>query len=353
MVLWMSGAHRRRLIIHPVTDGYSVYLEQGRSGKGKRQHLGILRVMEDGLVEDGPVCARVERLLLRGCRIVAVLSVREGGALVRSLSMPQATERHLGSVLRNQLSRLTPFPEDRAAFDYEIEGRRIADGQIAVRLAVAPLDRIEVLRNQLADLGLEPDVIAPAGDRESVPEPFDFLGPEHRPARRLAFLSEARRRVAAAFLGALAIFTVLNMGGKMLVWLALVWTLPEARDDARVASHLQLQVEALSGSARILSERKAEAPSMVALMESLSRTIPDGTWLTGLRIGTDAADIQGISADATALLTALEAAPAMRKPEFAGSVTTAGGGGERFHIRVRIEPPKAGSGNGDTGRIGP
>ncbi len=326
---WISGSHRQQIIVAPANGGFTISLR----ADGAVSPLGVVHAGAGDPAARAAV-QRVKRLRRKGCRVIAVLGTREGAALVRTVTLPQATERHLSQVLRHQLSRLTPFPADRAVFDYDVSGRRIEDGQIAVRLAVAPRSSVEDLLTRLSALGLDPDRIVPEDDAESAD--FNLLPTDYRQSRQGEAANRAARRTVLAFASAFAAFVLINLGGKAAQWAYLTTSIGPVRERAEEASRLRLQVDALSGSSRYLEDRKAASQPMIVLVDEVSRLLPKGTWLISMRIAEDAVDLQGVSSDAAALLPLLETGEAFRDPVFAGAVNRNGSGGERFQIRAQL-----------------
>ena len=109
------------------------------------------------------------------------------------------------------------------------------------------------------------------------------------------------------------------------------------RDRARRAAISGTTV-ARSDSAN-LERRKQETAATVIVLDSLSRVLPDHTYLTELRIEGNKAQIIGISKDAPGLIKLIEQSPHFsRATFFAPTTRSPNDPGERFHIEVRVEP---------------
>src|SRR5262249_45968893 len=88
-----------------------------------------------------------------------------------------------------------------------------------------------------------------------------------------------------------------------------------------------------------LSRRKHDAPSIVIALESLSRVLPDHTYLTELRVDGDRLRIIGLTSDAPSLIGLIEQTGIFtRATFFAPTTKSPSDPGERFHIEAVIQP---------------
>jgi general secretion pathway protein L len=88
-----------------------------------------------------------------------------------------------------------------------------------------------------------------------------------------------------------------------------------------------------------LSALKRATPAGVLVLESLSRTLPDDTYLTELRIADGKVQIAGLTRDAPALIGLIEQSRQFtRATFFAPTTREATDSADRFHIEAAIEP---------------
>ncbi len=313
MALWrrLIGAHRRRLTI---------------------------RVHHDQVETVAPALntAVMRTWLRRGCHITVVLGP-DTGALVRTVGFPAAAERHLSHIVHHQVPRLTPFPAGTAAVDYRIVTRDGQDDRMTVQLAAVPIAALKQTFKTLERVGLVPDVVTVSGPDGPVPLNWleaDACPPPPRHAWPLARLTALP--FARAVLVTVAVFIGLNMAGKAAAYAWLGRESPAIEAEAREAIRLRTTIDSLGGANRFITSRQAKVPPKTALVDALSATLPDGTWLTDLSIDAGTVDIQGQTTDAAALLPLLDAHPLFTDPQFTGAVRRLGAGGERFQIRARM-----------------
>ena len=88
-----------------------------------------------------------------------------------------------------------------------------------------------------------------------------------------------------------------------------------------------------------LDEKKHATPPDVIVIETLSKTLPDTAYLTGLRIEDNKLQIDGLAGDAPGLIQLMEQSRYFTHARFTAPTTNAPGEhGERFHIEAHVEP---------------
>ena len=131
-----------------------------------------------------------------------------------------------------------------------------------------------------------------------------------------------------------------------------LWLMLENRRDAHAATEARvaatraeaMQVRrtrnALKGSvdaSSFLARKRSGQPTMLELVDDLSRRIPDGTWLEKITISEGGVVLIGQSQQASALVGLLQGSPLILRPTLTGSVQTdPRTGKERFTLTAVV-----------------
>lgn len=269
--------------------------------------------------------------------------------LRRTLHLPRAALANLRQVVGFELDRQTPFSAAQVAFDTLPPGPARGDGQFSVELVATPRSRLDPLLHQLeeAGIGLDAVDVLHDGGRLGV----DLLPPGSR--RRPAHPRKRINLVLGVVLLALVVLC-------MVQWLhnrrALVRDMrahvQALHDRASAVMKLRRQLEARSGAAGFLIRQRAQAPTVLAVLDDLSRRLPADTWLERFSIGGDGSvGMQGQSAQAVRLVDLLKQSPLLSEPGFQGTIQTdPRTHKERFYLTAHLKAPgSAANGHGATG----
>jgi general secretion pathway protein L len=270
----------------------------------------------------------------RGSRIETVLT--SGQVLFRPLDFPKQAEDFLDGMIRTQIDRLTPWPADDAVFGWSLPS---VTGQerIALTLAATSKQEIEPLVQLAAGLGAQSLAIfalpPAASDVSTKIKLFDQgLGSAAGRAfdtpriLRTVLLSAAAAAAVALLLGTY-IGDSFDSEQQQLM----------SRISQRRAA-LRLGPEGNSALG-LLAKRKQTTPSSVVVLEALSKALPDGTYVTEIRIDGDKVQVVGMTQDAPSLIRLIEKSPQFARATFFAPTTRAQNEpGEQFHIEARITP---------------
>jgi general secretion pathway protein L len=268
----------------------------------------------------------------RGSRVEMMLTADQ--VLLRSLDFPKQAEGFLDGMIRTQIDRLTPWTVDEAVFGWS-EPAISANERIELTLVATPKQEIQPLIQLASALGagsLAVFVAVPAEGRAPVKiEVFDQpLRGEG--ARRLDTSRILRGVLASAGLAAAVSFLVAVYVGSTLD--SELEQLTHRISERRAA----LRLGPNGGSAfDLLARRKQTNPSSVVVLEALSKALPDGTYITELRIDGDKIQFVGMTQDAPPLIRLIERSPQFARATFFAPTTRAPNEpGDRFHIEAHI-----------------
>lgn len=320
----LFGGRSRRLCLER-RDGQ---LHLSLAEAGSLQPLGELPA------DDAWLLAQLrERLLEAGTPAWLLLPV--GAVLRRRLTLPAAAESRLRDVLAHELDRQTPFSADQVSFEGRVLSRDPAQQQVQVELLVLPRARLESelqALGPLAGLLAGVDVVEADGRR---------LGLDLLPAGRRDRRADPGRRLNAALAGiaavALLATLLLTLHNRSLALESLRADVAAANTEARQARLARNQLQARVQAANFLAARQASRPTMLEVLDELSRRIPDDTTIDKMTLDQGKLVLVGQSRGAPALVGLLQASPLLARPALSGAVQAdPRTGRDRFTLAVDV-----------------
>jgi general secretion pathway protein L len=275
--------------------------------------------------------------LLPGSHVELIL--KPAHFLFQPLELPDRAIEFLDGIIRAQIDRLTPWRAGDAAFGFSQPDAPV-DGRITVTVAAAPRDVITPYLDAMTALGAPAVSIStrlPDADPEAAP--IKLIKNEVRGGPEVA---RVRRRVRATLLAASI------AAGLGIMALVTIDAMLAARQDelaheigrARAAAVASRDPAAgsLAAVRSTLAQRKRTEPSSVFILETLSKALPDDTYLTELRIEQAKLHLTGVTKDAPSLIGLIEQSGFIQASFFAPTTRSPSEPGERFHIEAIIRP---------------
>ncbi len=261
--------------------------------------------------------------------------------LRRRLYLPSAARADLRRVAGYEMDRQTPFQVSDVCYDVRPLDT-VADGRLEAELVLAPRERLQPLLQRARAMGVSIDAVdVAAGDgRLNV----NLLDASARPVH-----PHPRRRLNGVLVGLAILLLALVMGQ----WLhnrrqalnAMQTQVEALHGQARQVAALRRQLVARLGASGFLQRHRAEAPTMIAVLDDVTHRLPDDTWLE--RFSVDAGgrvSLQGQSPHATGLLERMADSAYLTDPGFQGVIQTdPATGKERFYMTAQLSVPAAAS----------
>jgi general secretion pathway protein L len=274
------------------------------------------------------------RAAFRGSRVETVLA--PGQVLFRPLDFPRQAEDFLDGMIRTQIDRLTPWPADEAVFGWSspsVAGQE----RIELTLAATSKQEVEPLVQLAANLGAQS--LAAFAAHPAADDPTEKIKIFDQPLRSVGRHAFDVPRILRAIL--------LSTGAAAAVSLLVAAYVGDSFDSEQqqLMSRISQRRAALrlgpdgNSALGLLAKRKQTGPSSVVVLEALSLALPDGTYVTELRIDGDKVQVVGMTQDAPSLIRLIERSPQFARATFFAPTTRAQNEpGERFHIEARITP---------------
>lgn len=264
--------------------------------------------------------------------------------LDKTLSLPAAGQEYLDAILRHQMDRLTPWSAENVVYDYVVLNTKPSgEGQVPIRLVAASREFVASALAPLIAHGVKPGKVGVASDPAEAASPVNLQGSGRNEREMMV------KRVIGWSMATATVLLVL-IGGLQ------TWRMVEANADseriqAAIDGRRALIAEAVarttaSDEYKTLAARKTESLPMVVLLEELSTTIPDDTYLTELNVEGDKVRINGVSREVTELISLLEESETLAGAQFAAPTTRSENGrSDSFQILVQIGPQDLAGGN--------
>jgi len=236
------------------------------------------------------------------------------------------------------MDRQTPFKADQIYFDSHVIGRDASGRNLNVELVLLPraqLDQeIGALPSGAAALdGVDAWRAEPGGARRQI----NLLPLERRARRR-----DMRLPLNLGLAALAVILLVLNMDESLTNRAAAVEAMraevEKSNTEARQVAALRKTLADSIAGANFLSDKKRNNPLTVALIDDLSRRLPEDTFLERLQIENGDVQLQGQSKEAAKLIALLGASTCLGDPRLQGQIQPdARTGKERFQIVADIK----------------
>jgi general secretion pathway protein L len=272
---------------------------------------------------------------LGGRQMRVCLRLEARAALCQTIDLPLAAESNLFEVVGYELDRYTPFRAEQVYYAHRVVRRDAAAQRIAVEVTLVPKPTVDEALTVVRRLGLTAervDVVNPAVDDghsgNLLPR---ATGAERGAANRLTHWLAAAAIVLATMAVALPFAATQRKAAAMTEEFA------GLRDRLQISEKLQKQLQTMHEEQGFLADRKAQTPTVSALLLETTGILPDDTWLTEFRVDGAGVEIAGVTASASALIGMLEQSGVFRNTSFRSPITSdPATGRERFSIAAQI-----------------
>jgi general secretion pathway protein L len=247
-----------------------------------------------------------------------VLRLRQADVLAKTMSLPIAAENHARQALAFQMDQETPFTPDEIYWSHSITRRDRQSGRLSVRLLLVPRQNLAALLTALDHVGIVPNR-AEIGDGpdQHCTLPLDGNGGSLEGAERRALLWPAAACCLLLAVGAIATPFV-----RQAMSLASVdREISAGRATANEVEKLRRELDRLSGTIDVVQSERDKAGRPLATLATLTRILPDDTYLTEVTQQQRKVTLSGRSAAAARLIGALSAGEGLRNVAFAAPVT--------------------------------
>ena len=266
---------------------------------------------------------------------VCSLQLKASELLVRELNVPASAKARLEDILDLNLQRVIPSNVADFTYGYCIAGR---DGaQLKVKQLVLRKDRLEQIFEFATQLRFPIDRIELVGTGNT--QASDLNLRDSPPLRRRRSLWSVNAVLICALLAMILTLMQLNLQHQREALAAI-----SQQTAAQLASAVALKQEIAELQQQVarqtaLAALWVNAGSNVALLDEVTRKLPDTAWLTEYRVGADALQLTGFAKSASEVLAALEASGRFKDVKFTAPIQVDPlQKGERFVLVAQVVP---------------
>jgi general secretion pathway protein L len=344
---WREARRARQSLIVACDDGRFVVrissgMRDAATGRFTETPDAVLAVLAPG--EPAPV-----QVTEAARDSLVVFELPADLVVMRRIAVPVRAREFLAGIIRNQIERLSPWHADEIAYGFDAGVSTEDPASLDARVFIVLRSAIEQARSELDALGLPVDrivtcqpperpAVPDAGERPAAARPVALwsrladASPEH--------LAGVRRQAGAA----IAATVVVSLGVSLWAMMSAASLGTESEEVMARARTLKRQIQGPAPMSTLNPRERAwyakeTSPTVAILLEALSRSLPDGTYLTELRLEQGTVRMIGLTNDAPSLIAPLERSGHLSDVRFFAA-TTRGPDGSlfRFNIEARVEP---------------
>jgi general secretion pathway protein L len=248
-----------------------------------------------------------------------VVQLPRDKVLRRIVDLPLAAAENISEVLSFWMDRHTPFKADEVYYDFRVVDADPEEKRLQVDLVVAQRKIADEAVRMATAWGIEPTRVDAASDDADRVQSFRSLSSASRPRASLSNVLSGVLAMTACALLAAAVYLPLERKTSHLA--ALEARLAVVRAEALAADELRNIVEQTLARSRFVIDRRQATPTMSELLAEVTQRVPDNTWLQQMRILGLRLDLQGYSANPTALIGLFEESETFSQVRFPAPVT--------------------------------
>jgi general secretion pathway protein L len=278
------------------------------------------------------------KLASRKSKTTLTLALPRGEIVTRPTELPLAAEENLREVVGFEMDRLTPFSRDEVYYACRVTGRDAKAGYLKVDILLAPRGKVDALLAGLRGDGLRIVALDVATEFPGRPLGVNLLPQATRPrSSRLTRGLAGALSVAAVVLLTVALQIPLQRKGDYAAALDARVTAERTRVGA--LRRLEEEIAGLQVADSSLEDLKRRNAFTLALLDQVTRLLPDDAWLNQLSVNGERLDLGGFSPNSSKLVTTFEESPQFTETVFRAPVTQDPRLGlERFSLSTRLTP---------------
>jgi general secretion pathway protein L len=242
------------------------------------------------------------------------LRLPESYLLERSLLLPLAADRDLAGVLSHEIDRITPFRADEIFWQFAVEQRDRAKGQMKIRLSLVPKAPWDSLLTAFSAAGVPVTTI-------ELPQLGRRIDVDRNLSRREQWARHRQLGLAGLFVGMAVIAILLPFVTQALALHTVDQQIASLRPDVAKAEALRQQITNGTTGIDAIAAEEARTGDVLAVLAAVTDALPDDTYLTSLSLRQGHLSLSGQSTAAAQLIGTLSAKHLLRNAAFDAPIT--------------------------------
>lgn len=264
-------------------------------------------------------------------------------ALVRKIGLPQGAKENLDGVIGFELDKYVPFNADQVQLAYKIDKENSNDEKLLLDLVVIPKGEIQEIIRLCDEKSVTLDAIdVNTSATGATPNSIGVnLLPQDKRRAFDYFNLKLNIGLGAALLALIYFVMYSSIANKEQKIERLTGINTELQKQARTAKLLRKELKSVIVSSKFLKNKKRSIPSMGTLLADLTTRLPDGTYITRLKVNTERLEIAGQSDNASSLIPELDKSENWYAPQIVGGVVPdPRTKKEKFTIKADLQKPQ-------------
>jgi general secretion pathway protein L len=256
--------------------------------------------------------------------------------LRKEVILPLAAAENLNQVLGFELGRQTPYTADQAYYDQRVLREDRSSNRLHVLLGVTPRKVVDEILSHLTNWGVTTHAVVVSDELESDGDCLNLLPPASRPkpSRAGYWLYAAMAGVTLVLFAAMLAIPIWQ---KREVSIALQPIMDRAQRQADAVDALKQEQERLLAEYTFPIEHKLATPAKVALLEEVTRILPDNTWLQQLEVHDMEISMQGTTNSSAKLIGLFEQSAVLENASFKSPLVKGRDNEERFQLAAELK----------------
>lgn len=262
--------------------------------------------------------------------------------LIKSISLPTATEENLRDVLGFDMDRQTPFTATQVYYGGRVVGRDANHERIDVQLTVVPKHVVDPWLNGLREAGFYVQSLVAANELAPNVQAVELLPLDARAKRRFNGVQRLNFALLgiALVMGLAAVFVPIWQKRQAVI--ALVPLADKARVEFEATQKVEAQYKLLAEEQNFLVGKKHATTPTVMILDELAKIFPDTTWVQTLDLKSTSKareiSLTGEATSASKVVEALEQSPLLQNAKQPNATRGSQPNLERFTVATEVKP---------------